>query len=44
MLCVNGRGDESGQAHLLIFNEISSRRMKELGTGSFIEIIALDVD
>ena len=44
MLCVNGRGDESGQAYLLTFDEISGRRMKELGTGSFIEIIVLDVD
>jgi hypothetical protein len=44
MLCVNGRGDKSGQAHLLTFDEILGRRMKELGIGSRIEIIVLDVD
>jgi len=44
MLCVNGRGDKSGQAYLPTFDEISGRRMKELGIGSFIEIIGLDVD
>ena len=44
MLCVNERGGESGQAHLLTFDEISGRRMKELGTGSFIEVVVLDVD
>ena len=44
MLCVNGRGGESGQAHLLTFDEISGRRMKELGIGSFIEVVVLDVD
>jgi len=44
MLCVNGWGGESGQAHLLTFDEISGRRMKELGTGSFIEVVVLDVD
>jgi len=44
MLCVNGRGDESGQTHLLTFDAISGRRIKELGTGSFIEIVVSDVD
>jgi hypothetical protein len=44
MLCVNGRGDEFGQARLPTFNAISGRRMKDLGSGSFIEIIVLDVD
>jgi hypothetical protein len=29
MLCVNGKVDESGQIHLLIFGENSSRRMRE---------------
>jgi hypothetical protein len=43
MLCVNRRGDESGQPHLLTFGEISDERMRELGSGSFIEIIVLDV-
>ena len=43
MLCVNGKVDESGQFHLLIFREILGRRMKELGSSSFIEIIVLDV-
>jgi len=38
MLCVNGGGDEFGQACLL-----SGRRMRELGSGSFIEIVVLDV-
>jgi hypothetical protein len=41
---VNGKVDESEQVSLLIFREISGRRMKELGSGSFIEIIILDVD
>jgi len=44
MLCVNGRGDKSGQAYLPTFDEISGRRMKGLGIGSFIKIIVLDVD
>jgi hypothetical protein len=34
---------ESGQACLLTFNEILGRRMRELGSGSLIEIIVLDV-
>jgi len=34
MLCVNGRGAESGQAYIPTFDEISGRRMKELETGS----------
>jgi hypothetical protein len=36
-------GDESGQTRLLIFNEILGRRMRDLGLGSFIEIVDLDV-
>jgi hypothetical protein len=44
MLCVNGRGDESGQARLSTFDEISGKRMRELGSGSSREIIVLDVD
>jgi hypothetical protein len=44
VLCVNGKVDESGQFRLLIFREISGRRMKELGSGSSIEIVVLDVD
>ena len=43
MLYVNGKIDESGQFRLLTFREISGRRMKELGSGSFIEIVVLDV-
>jgi hypothetical protein len=43
MLCVNGKVDESGQIHLLTFGENSSRRMRELGLDSFIEIVVLDV-
>jgi hypothetical protein len=37
------RGDESGQARLLTFSTISSRSMRELGSGSFIKIVFLDV-
>jgi hypothetical protein len=44
MLCVNKKVDESGQIRLLIFEESSSRRMRELGSGFFINIVALDVD
>jgi len=44
MLCVNGKVDESGQFRLPTFGEILGRRMKELGSGSFTEILALDVD
>jgi hypothetical protein len=44
MLCVNGKVDESGQIRLLIFGESSSKRMRELRSGSFINIVALDVD
>jgi len=36
-------GDESGQTRLLTFGEISGRRMRELGLGSFIDIVDLDV-
>jgi len=36
-------GDESGQARLLTFGKISGRRMRELGSDSFIEIVFLDV-
>jgi len=43
MLCVNGKVDESWQIHLFTFRENSSRKMSELGSGSFIEIIVLDV-
>ena len=44
MLCVNGMVDESGQFRLLTFRGISDRRMEELGSSSFIEIVVLDVD
>jgi hypothetical protein len=37
-------GDESEQTCLLTFGEISGRRMRELGSGSFIEIVDLDVN
>jgi hypothetical protein len=43
MLCVNGRGGESGQAHLLTFDEILGRRIEELGIGSFLEVVVLDI-
>ena len=36
-------GDESGQTCHLTFGEILGRRMRELGSGSFIEIVVLDV-
>jgi len=42
VLCVNGKVDESGQFRLLTFKEILGRRMKELGSSSFIEIVVLD--
>jgi hypothetical protein len=42
VLC-EGKGDESGQTCVLTFDEISGRRMRELGSGSFIEIVDLDV-
>jgi len=44
MLCVNKKVDESGQIRLLTFKENSGKRMRELGSGSFIEIVVLDVD
>ena len=37
-------GDEFGQARLLTFDKISSGRIRELGSGSFIEIVVLDVN
>jgi len=44
MLCVTGKVDESEKIHLLTFRENLSRRMRELGSGSFIWIVVLDVD
>ena len=44
MLCVNGKVNKSGQFRLLTFRGIPGRRMKELGSGSLIEIVVLDVD
>jgi hypothetical protein len=44
MLCVNGKVDESGQIRFLTFGENSSRRMRELGSGSLTKIVVLDVD
>jgi hypothetical protein len=44
VLCVNGKVDESGQFRLLTFRGISGRRMKELGSDFFIEIVVLNVD
>ena len=44
MLGVNGKVDKSGQFHLLTFKGIFGKRMKELGSSSFIEIVVLDVD
>jgi hypothetical protein len=35
-------GDESGQTRLLTFGKISDRRMRKLGSGSFIDIVVLD--
>jgi hypothetical protein len=35
--------DESGQIHLLNFRENLTRRIRELGSGSFIVIVVLDV-
>jgi hypothetical protein len=36
-------GDESRQTRLLTFDKILDRRMRELGPGSLIEIVFLDV-
>jgi hypothetical protein len=36
-------GDDSGQTRLLTFGEILDRGMRELGSGSFIEIVDLSV-
>jgi hypothetical protein len=45
MLCVkNGRGNEFGKAPLPTFGEISGKRMRELGSGSFTKIIFLNVE
>jgi hypothetical protein len=44
MLCVNGKVDESGQIRLLTFGENLGKRMRELGSSSFIEIVVLNVD
>jgi hypothetical protein len=44
MLCGNGKVDESGQIRLMTFGENSSRKMRELGSSSFIGTIVLDVD
>ena len=44
MQCVNENVDESGQICLLILEAHSSRKIKKLGSGFFIEIIFLDVD
>jgi hypothetical protein len=44
MLCVNGKVDKSGQIHLLTFKKNLGRRMRELGSGSFIGIVVLDVE
>jgi hypothetical protein len=44
VLGVNGKVDKSGQFHLLTFKGIFGKRMKELGSSSFIEIVVLDVD
>ena len=38
-----GEGDESGQTCLLTFGEISGRRIRELRSDSFIEIVDLDI-
>jgi hypothetical protein len=43
VLCVNGKVDKSGQFRLLNFKEILGRRMKKLGSSSYIEIVVLDV-
>jgi hypothetical protein len=44
MLCVNGKVDEFGQICFLTFRENSDRRRRELGSGSFIKIVVLDVE
>jgi len=44
ILCVNEKVDESGQIRLLSFEENPGRRMRELWSSFFIEIIVFDVD
>jgi hypothetical protein len=44
MLCVNEKVGESGQIRLQTFRENLSWRMRELGSGSFIEIVVLNVE
>jgi len=44
MWCINGNVDESRQIHLQTLGENLSRRMRELGSNSFIEIVVLDVE
>jgi hypothetical protein len=44
MLCVSEKVDESRQIRLLIFRENSSGRMRELGSGYFIEIVVVGVE
>jgi hypothetical protein len=39
MLCVKGKVDESEQIRLLSFEENSSRRIRELGSDTFIVIV-----
>jgi len=42
-MCEGKGGNESGQTCLLTFDKILDRRMRELESGSFIEIVVLDV-
>jgi hypothetical protein len=44
MLCVNEKVEESGHIRLQTFRENLSRRMRKVGSGSFIEIMVLDVE
>jgi hypothetical protein len=44
MLCVNEKVNESTHIRLQTFRENLSRRIREVGSGSFIEIMVLDVE
>jgi len=42
-MCEGNGGDDSEQTRLLTFSKILDRRMRKLESGSFIEIVVLDV-
>ena len=42
-MCEGKGGDNSGKTRLLTIGKITDRRMRELESGSFIEIVVFDV-